>query len=183
MLSAPYGIALGPENTIWVADYGNHRIQQFDRQGNAIIAIGQRGSEQGEFLYPTAVALDSKGNIWITDSGNARLQQFTAKGELLKVVVEQHLHTPTAIALDRNDTMYVADGMAGNVLIFDSEGNYFSSIKGKATGIALDVSGNVWTVSKDESLIRELTPSGTELASFGMPSTSTDVHRHFMVIR
>ena len=44
---------------MYVADYGNNRIQKFDSNGNFITKWGSKGTGDGQFDYPTGIAVDS----------------------------------------------------------------------------------------------------------------------------
>jgi len=57
-------------------DYGNHRIQKFDSDGNFLAKWGSYGSEDGQFIYPFGIAFDSEGNFYVTERGNHRVQKF-----------------------------------------------------------------------------------------------------------
>lgn len=71
--SYPYGLALCPDGSVLVAEFGNHRVQRIDvetGQGRAIYCSMGRG--EGEVLYPWSVALI--GPIaYVLDSGNNRV--------------------------------------------------------------------------------------------------------------
>jgi len=82
-LASPYGVALGGDGLIYIADTGNRRIQVFDRQGNFVRQWGQSGSAGGEFngLYDVAVGPDS--TVCAADFSNTRVQRFKATGEFI----------------------------------------------------------------------------------------------------
>ena len=179
----PHGIVIAKDESIWVADYGNHRVQQLDTYGNVLKIIGQHGTAEGEFIYPIAIALDSKGDVWVADNGNARLQKFSSDGTFLGGIMHDYLKSPSSLAIDRNNNLYVSDIVSNKVLIFDAQGNLHHQFDAKTTALALDVGGNIWTISKEDSLIQQFTPSGAQLTSFGKASNSNSINRHYLVIR
>lgn len=89
---------------------------------------------------PRAVAFDSKGNLWVADSGNNRVLRFPASvldspNPAADLVVGQQdfmarsanqgrtvnsasFDTPTGVALDQQDSLYVSDGNNSRVLVF-----------------------------------------------------------------
>jgi DNA-binding beta-propeller fold protein YncE len=72
-------VAAGPAGNIFVADFYNHRIQKFTRQGKFLVALGSEGSGPGEFIYPTDVAVDDEGGVYVVDFGNNRIQKFAPR--------------------------------------------------------------------------------------------------------
>jgi hypothetical protein len=73
----PDGIATDGIN-IYVSDYGNHRIQRFDRDLNYISSLHTRDtSEAGcRFGYPIDIALSESGDLFIIDGENVRILKF-----------------------------------------------------------------------------------------------------------
>lgn len=72
----PYGIALASDGTVFVCEYGNQRVQQFDRQGRSLRVIGGPGHGPGQFYQPWGLAFDSQQRLHVLDSNNHRVQRF-----------------------------------------------------------------------------------------------------------
>ena len=51
----PRGVAVDGDGNILVVDGNNHRILKFTSGGKFLTAVGQSGSKQLEFKYPTGV--------------------------------------------------------------------------------------------------------------------------------
>src|SRR5262245_9461033 len=45
----PAGVAVNSAGQVYVADFGNHRIQKFDANGNFITQWGSQGTGDGQF--------------------------------------------------------------------------------------------------------------------------------------
>jgi sugar lactone lactonase YvrE len=75
-LNTPAQITLDGAGNLWVADRGNHRVQQFGPDGERLAAFGERGTGAGQFLRPTGVSVDCRGGLTVTDTDNNRVQQF-----------------------------------------------------------------------------------------------------------
>jgi DNA-binding beta-propeller fold protein YncE len=75
-LNTPAQITLDAAGNLWVADRGNHRVQQFGPDGQRLGTFGERGTGAGQFLRPTGVAVDCHGVLTVTDTDNNRIQQF-----------------------------------------------------------------------------------------------------------
>lgn len=76
---APTGVAVDAAGTVYVADFGNHRVRAV-RAGNVetFVANGDEGSELGtraatRLRNPHDVALDAAGTLFIADTANQRV--------------------------------------------------------------------------------------------------------------
>lgn len=80
-----YGLAVRGDHEdarVLVADFGNHRVQVFDRAGSFLTAFGSRGSGPGQLTQPTDVALGPNGTVYVNDFANDRIQVWVrAAGE------------------------------------------------------------------------------------------------------
>ena len=70
----PYDLALGDDDTIYVCEFRNHRVQKFTRDGRSLGCFGVEGRDEGQFCNPWAIVRDSKGTIYVLDTGNHRVQ-------------------------------------------------------------------------------------------------------------
>lgn len=69
-------VATGPGGHIFVADFYNHRIQQFTPDGQFAGALGKKGPGDGQFERPVDVAFGPDGRLFVVDFGNDRVQTF-----------------------------------------------------------------------------------------------------------
>ena len=79
----PYNLALDGQGNIYVADFGNNRIQKLSPDGEPLAQWGSQGDGPGQFLRPTGVAVDGPGNIYVADAGSRRIQKLSPAGEPL----------------------------------------------------------------------------------------------------
>ena len=68
---------------VWVADWGNNRIQVREPDGRWRVAGGTvgggdraRGTGAGEFADPSGIAVDGNGAVWVAEYGNNRIQRY-----------------------------------------------------------------------------------------------------------
>ena len=100
LLNGPYGVAVDLSGNLWLADSFNHRIVEFDRDGNSVKAFGAYGAGNGELNQPTGVAVDASGNVWVADSLNFRIQEFSSDGTFISSVWKSW-HGGGAVCLGR----------------------------------------------------------------------------------
>ncbi|NWF64604.1 MAG: SMP-30/gluconolactonase/LRE family protein [Chloroflexi bacterium] len=112
----PWGIAVGPDGSVYVADTWNHRIEKFTADGRFVKTWGSFG--QGEtpdsFYGPRGLAVDAEGRVYVTDTGNKRIVVFDADGNYITEFGSAgfepgQFDEPTGVAIDRNGTVYIAD--------------------------------------------------------------------------
>ncbi len=120
---------------VFVADYGNHRIQRFDRKLNFISSFSTRESSKPDerFGYPTDVALSRLGDLFICDGENSRIIKVNRFDRVERPfggfdAGKGRLHQPTRVQLGPKDFVYVLDG--NRIVVFDSFGNYIHDLVG-----------------------------------------------------
>ena len=82
----PMGISVHPTTgQIFVADYGNHRIQVINGDFTYSHSIGRYGKAPGQLNRPRDVALDGVGNVnYVANGGNHCIDVFTSEGKYLR---------------------------------------------------------------------------------------------------
>jgi DNA-binding beta-propeller fold protein YncE len=139
-LDRPTGIACSElSGDIWVVETNGHRVSILDREGNFIKSIGDRGTKNSQFNYPTHIWIDSEGNVYIVDSMNYRVQVFDKDGKFLYCFGEAgnasgYMARPKGIASDSYGNIYLADALFHTVQIFDKEGNFLYSFGSQGKG-------------------------------------------------
>ena len=83
--NVPYGVAVRPDGTIVVADWGNHLLRTVALDGTVATLAGDGASgmvdgpaAQARFYLPQAVAVDGAGAIYVSDQGNHRIRRLAA---------------------------------------------------------------------------------------------------------
>lgn len=77
-LRYPYGIAVDREGRVFLAEYGNQRVQVLDgKDGRSLALFGRPGGAPGEFSSPWGLALDAAGRVYVADRDNHRIQVLT----------------------------------------------------------------------------------------------------------
>lgn len=127
----PAAVCVAGGNDVYVADYNNHRVQRFTRNLDYINTIYTRDdpNQESRFGYPADVAVDRFGQVYVLDGENKRIVVFDQSGVYRRTFGRTgpsygSLQTPTHLALDQGDNIYVLDGT--RIISFDPFGNYLN---------------------------------------------------------
>jgi uncharacterized protein (TIGR03663 family) len=163
--SAPRGMAIGPDHSLYVADSQNHRIQHFSAAGEFIESWGgfSGGEPQpavGMFNEPWGIAVASDGSVYVTDTWNHRVQKFDAHGKFItswgyfgQAETSDAFWGPRGVAVDRNGLVYIADTGNKRIAIFDANGKFINQFGtygfnpgefDEPVGVAVDELGDVY---------------------------------------
>ena len=121
----PWGIAVGPDGSVYVTDTWNHRVQKFSPAGEFITEWGFFGTADAPtgFWGPRGIAVDQDGRVFITDTGNKRIAVFDADGEFITSFGSPgfelgELDEPVGIAVGLEGEVYVADTWNQRIQMF-----------------------------------------------------------------
>jgi DNA-binding beta-propeller fold protein YncE len=131
----PHGISMGPEDTIYCTDDGDHSVRKCTLEGKVLLTIGRPGEPapymSGEpFNRCTHTALAPNGDIYISDGyGNACVHKYTPDGRpILKWgrsgTDPGEFNLPHNIACDDRGHVYVTDRENHRVQVFDGNGRF-----------------------------------------------------------
>ena len=135
----PSSVAVDGSGNVYVSDCGSHSIRKVTAAGEVTTLAGSYGYADGpgasaQFKYPFGVAVDALGNVYVADWGNYRIRKVTAAGDV---------------------TTLAGGGVASGM-----DGPGASALFGTITGVALDVSGNVYVADVGLNRIRKVTAAG-----------------------
>jgi sugar lactone lactonase YvrE len=153
---SPSDVTVAPNGDIFVSDgHGgpNSRIIKFNKEGKFVKTWGKNGSAPGELKNPHALMFDSAGRLFVGDMGNDRLQIFTQDGEF--IAEWKQFGRPAGIFIDKDDTMYVADGAAKGIRIGSAKTGKVTAFipndgpegpNRSVEGVVVDHDGNLYTM-------------------------------------
>ncbi|XP_057336422.1 RING finger protein nhl-1 isoform X1 [Microplitis mediator] len=177
----PRGLAVGPDNSIVVADSSNHRVQVFDGNGNFIKEFGTYGSGEGEFDCLAGVAVNRIGQFIIADRYNHRIQVLDPSGRFLRAFGSQgtgdgRFNYPWGITTDALGFIYVCDKENHRVQVFQSDGTFVGKFGSCGSGrgqlehphyIAVSNTNRVIVSDSNNHRIQIFDVGGRVLTAFG----------------
>lgn len=203
-LSVPSGIALDASGNLYVADNGS-RIRKVSANGTITTFAG--GETQGYSgdggpataaqmqVYPlTGMAVDPAGDLFVVEQVNSDVRKISAQGVISTVVgpggpgytgdggpaTKAQMSFPSALAIDGNGNLFIADSGNGVVRRVDSAGK-ISTFAGNRNNspyaIAVDGANNVYVSYSDVFGLTKYSPGGTptELAPAVFPQEAIAV--------
>lgn len=75
-LKLPYDLKLGPDDVLYVIEYGAGRVTRLDLDGRLLGRYGTTGSGLGQFATPWGIAVDAQKKIYVADTGNRRVVEL-----------------------------------------------------------------------------------------------------------
>jgi len=184
----PWGIATGPDGSVYVADTWNHRIQKFTHEGKFITQWGYFGQgESGDaFWGPRDIVIDSNGYVLITDTGNKRVAIFDQDGNYVSEfgsagLLEGQFDEPVGLTIDPDGRIFVADTWNQRIQMFipdyntmtftpmlewDIVGWYGQSLDNKPY-LAADGQGNIYICDPEGYRILQFNTDGKFIRYWG----------------
>ena len=128
----PWGIALSPDGTIYIADPGNRRIRRVGPDGiiSTVVGTGTQGyggdggpATQALLNGPSGVAVGPDGSIYIADTNNFSIRRVGPDGIITTVAgsgaqgyggdggpaTQALLNGPSGVAVGPDGSIYIAD--------------------------------------------------------------------------
>ncbi|MDB5101894.1 MAG: hypothetical protein JWM80_6315, partial [Cyanobacteria bacterium RYN_339] len=116
----PRALAVGPDDTLYVAEPANNRIRMVAPDGTVttLAGSGTQGEADGpgnlaKFNQPVGLALDAAGTLYVADLLGATIRKVATAGDQKGVVTTlagpPNLKQPIGLALGPDGFLYVAD--------------------------------------------------------------------------
>ncbi len=197
----PQGVAAGRQGDAYLSDSYHNRVLRVDAAGNMHTVAGTgtpgySGDGDGslsELYGPTGLAADTNGNLYIADTQNHRVRMLNAAGVLTTLAgtgtagfsgdggaaAAAELNDPSAVAVDANGSVYIADSGNNRVRVVTPDGNIatiagageaaYNGENGPAlamalfnpSGVAVDGQGNIYVADTGNNRVRMLSATQT----------------------
>ncbi len=142
-LNYPIGVALDASGNILIVDQGNNRIRKINTSGIISTIAGNGSGFSGDggpaisagLAIPYGITVDGGGNIYITE-WNSRVRKINTSGII---------------------TTIAGNGTVG----FSGDGGPATSAQlSSPSGVAVDLSGNIYIVDNSNNRVRKINTSG-----------------------
>ena len=154
-LHFPSDVAIDADGNIYFSDTGNHRVRRVAGVTGSISTVagtrdvGSRGEgragRDAHLHSPEGLAFDSEGDLYIADTGNHRVLKLDISSGLIHLIAgdghaayrgenidatEASLNSPAALAIDANDSLYIADAENNRIRVIDLDTGRISTFAG-----------------------------------------------------
>ena len=132
-LNYPWGVTLGNDGSLYIADLSNNRIRKVTPGGtiSTVVGTGTRGyggdggpATQAQLNVPASMLMDVAGNLYVADSGNQLVRKLAVTSGVINTIAGTYgggvigdgiaantssLDGPYALFLDGPGNLYIAD--------------------------------------------------------------------------
>ncbi len=144
-LNVPYGVALGPDGSLYISDVAESVIRRVDADGviSTFVGNGTSGysgdggpATEAQIASPTRMRVDSEGQLYFCDTTNSAIRRVDRDGIVSTIAgtgtsgftgdggpaAEAQLATPYDVLIGPSGELYVADTGNGAVRRIDADG-------------------------------------------------------------
>jgi DNA-binding beta-propeller fold protein YncE len=131
--SYPTGLAVAPDGTIYVSEFGGNessgsdRIQVFTPEGKPLRHWGRYGEGPGEFKRPQGIAL-AGDRLYVADAANHRVQVFRTDGAFVREW--GGVKYPYGVSVDGGGNVLVAEYGSHRISKFSADGRLLAAAGG-----------------------------------------------------
>ncbi len=147
----------------------------------AVEVLGSRGTQAGQFQYPTGLAVDPGGIVFVADSYAHRVQRITPDGGVSVIGSRgggrAQFLSPQGVATDSDGAFYVAEQGNGRVqkftregvltLVFGRPGSGDGEFSGPTAIAVMPLTGDIYVADTGGSRVQRFSPEGRYLNSLG----------------
>ncbi len=180
--NGPFAVAYGPDGSLYVADWFNHRIQKFNANGQFVTSWGGYGPQDGSLIFPRGITVSAGGEVVVTDSENNRIDFFSSSGAFsrsVKPTSGSALSRPHQTAVASDGSIWVADTLNNRVLHLSSTGVVLATVAigGTATGgskpegVAIDTDGTILVSNTGNNRVERYSAAGSLIGTVAANGT------------
>ncbi len=209
-LSNPRGIAVDKNGVVYIGDIGNGAVYKLTPDGKiALLAGGASASssvdgvgKEAGFSTPTGLAVDKDGNVYVADGDNNTIRKITPSGKVTTLAGKAGDSGPadgkgdaarftgaTAVAVDKDGNVYVADTHNGSIRKITPDG-VVTTLGAKPApkptdakdtavhlsaprAITLDSAGVIYVADEDLGIVCKVAADGAVTVIAGDPASTS----------
>ncbi len=164
-LSDPRGIAVAPDDQVWIADTGNDRL----------LRVSSRGTLLGEYPFeaPIEVAIGANSDVYVIEEGQGLVRRFDDEMNPLGGLSND---APVSVGVTEGNLVYVAEGQNQRLERYTSGGEFETLWGGRNTiegefdapvGLAHSEAGTLFVLDAMQPRAHRYTSEGIWRDSFG----------------
>ena len=172
-----FGVAITKERTIFLTEYGYHRVQIFSWEGRHLGSFGSKGSLDSQLDFPWGLSLDSTGNVIVADSCNNLIKIFTPDGRFVTKIGGQGSFSFPIHCVQCGEYFIVSDSTEHCIKVFNREGHFQYKFGKKGAGdgefdgprfLSVTKSKHLLVCDRDNNRIQVFKVDGTFVQKFGL---------------
>jgi RHS repeat-associated protein len=144
----PWDVAVGPDGSVYISEYGRHRVRRVGLDGiiTTVAGTGVSGSSgdgdlavDAKLSFPKGIDVGSDGSLYIADHANHRIRRVDRNGVIVTVAgqvtatggfsgdggpaIDAELKFPVEVSVDPSEGLFIGDEGNRRVRFVDGEGN------------------------------------------------------------
>ncbi len=177
----PSALSFDAFGHLFVADRGNHRIQEFDESLQFVRERGGYGFDAGRFVDPRGIVADRGARVYVLDTPAGRVQTLDSRREPEAVLFDAGTgggfgsHRLSSLAVDASGKIYLSDRENQSVLVLSAKGDSLGVRGGFGAGpgqfrrigaLCSDAQGELWVLDEARRRVVHLDSGGAFLSEF-----------------
>ena len=171
--NSPTALATSDGINFYLLDSANDRVVRLNYDLNWISDFDLHASEDEHiFGHGSGIAINSFGDIYVSDPENNRVVRFNSDFGIVSELTELGgFLDPGAMAIDRNDNLYVINRDDRNIVVFDSYNNYKTTLAKDRlrdpSGLWVSRDNMLYVIDRKANSVIVFDHNGDEIYSFG----------------
>ena len=186
--NTPAGLAIDGSDNLYVSDFGNNRIKQYNSAGTCLMtwssAAASSTNVTDTIQSPYGLRIDGGSNLFEVDKNGRQMQKFSTAGVLATTWAQPSGALSAWVGVNKTTgDVYVSDGPNYDIHHYDNNGNLLGSFGqfgsgptignfNGIAGVAVDSSGQVYAVDEGSSRIEIFTSTGAPVTAWGLGGRS-----------